>query len=609
MHGFFLFFISPFLISTSVFARETPETVRLTEVISEGKRLHADQRAVVILTEDELSRESGRTLGEVLRESAGVDFISGTGGNSNLLIRGSTGSQVLVLIDGVKANDPSASNRYFDWSRIDVTQIERVEILKGPQAVSYGSDAIGGVVLIRTKRGHSGLTAAAEAGGTKYARSRVSYGFSLDSQNTLSVYALGKGVFAGRSSAYGGVEGDNSKEATAGVELLSRISPDLRMKVSGDLRAAEEDIDQGPYDDDPNYIARNREIRGAVNLEGREWKSLVTHLDFRRAFSDFPDSAHTYASDTTYTGTNTRAEFQFHSVDTPTEWAIGLEGTRETLGIESILSPVNLAKTHGETVAVFMESSLPIDDSGKYRIDFGTRYSYFTSYSGQWGGKIGAVSKAVENLTIDAGVSTGFKAPSLYSLYEPTSGNDQLKPEESIQAELGAAYAFSRATTVEIRGFVNQVRNRFGFMPSSPYRSINIDRAELVGAEASLDHRFSSLLRISAATTLLSTRDKKTGEPLPDSPIWKENLKLIVTPTPMTSFTLSGIAKSSRGTSTANGRVPGFGRFDFSILHTLSEKFSLNARIENLLDRDYEEIRGYTSPRLTAYAGLEYRGF
>ncbi len=433
-------------------------TATLGEVVSDGKRLRSDNRGVFILNEEDLSHEAGRTVGEVLRESAGIDFNSGTGGNSNLLIRGSSGNQVLVIIDGVKANDPSASNRYFDWSRIDVTQIERVEVLKGPQAVSYGSDAIGGVVVIRTKRGQSGFQVSLEGGSEAFLRSRVSYATALNPVHALKFYALGKGVFAGKSSALGAnssvpissLEGDNSREASVGAELDSQFSETFRAKLQADLRAAEEDIDQGAKDDDPNNVARNREVRGALHLEGSRWKGLFSHLDFRRAYSDFPDATHipsaawTYTSDMVYHGENSRTEFQLHSeatggVQAP-EWVVGAELTREGLDINSLLSPVHLKKTHSETGAVFAESSLPLDSRGIYALDFGSRFSHFTSFGNQWSGKFGGTVRASEDFTFDAGVSTGFKAPSLFSLYDANSGNDQLKPEESVQYEGGASY-------------------------------------------------------------------------------------------------------------------------------------------------------------------------
>lgn len=589
--------------------------VVLEEVVSDGKRLQSDHRGVVILTEDALSREAGRTAGEVLRESAGIDFISGTGGNSNLLIRGSSGSQVLVLIDGVKANDPSATNRYFDWSRIDVTQIERIEVLKGPQAVSYGSDAIGGVVVIRTKRGQSGLQASVEGGSEAFVRSRVSYGMSLDRVHALRFYALGKGVFAGKSSAVGGTEGDNFHEASVGAELDSRFSESFRSKLQADLRVSQEDIDQGAFDDDPNDVARNREIRTALNLEGSQWKGLVSHLDFRRAYSDFPDTNHTFSSDFIFRGENTRGEFQLHSSPTRygqakgMEWVTGLEVTRESLGIESILNPVTLGRTHAETAGVFAESSVPIDSRGVLRLDFGSRFSHFTTFGDQWSGKAGATAALSPSLVLDAGLSTGFKAPSLYSLYDPTYGNDQLKPEESIQAELGAVFSPTRMTTFEVRGFGSRVKNRFGFAPSPSFRSLNIEYADITGVEVGLDHRITSALRVATSTTYLSTHDQRTGEPLTDTPKWKQSLKAVVTPRALTSITFSFLMKTARGASTGAGRVPGFGRIDLSATQELAQNFSLSARVENLLNHDYQEVLGFRSPGLSAYLGAEYRGF
>lgn len=600
-----------------------PAPVLLAEVISDGKRLRSEQRGVVALTEEDLTRESGRTVGEVLREKAGIDFISGTSGNSNLLIRGASGTQVLVLIDGVKANDPSATNRYFDWSRIDVTQIERIEVLKGPQAVSYGSDAIGGVVVIRTKRGQSGLQVSAEGGSEAFLRSRVSYGMSLDSVHELRFYALGKGVFAGGSSALptsaatpvSSLEGDNSREASVGAELDSRFSDSIRSKLQADLRVAEEDIDQGAFDDDPNDVARNREIRGALNLEASQWKTLLSHLDFRRAYLDSPDANHTFSSDYIFRGQNTRGEIQLHSPPTRygqtkgMEWVMGVELTRESLGIESRISPVSLARTHAETSALFAETSVPIDLRGLLRLDFGSRFSHFTTFGDQWSGKMGATMAVNPTLLIDAGVSTGFKAPSLYSLYDPTYGNEQLKPEESVQAELGATFSPTRMSTFEVRGFQSWVRNRFGFAPSPSFRSLNIAKADIRGVELGLDHRLSLGFRFASSTTYLSTHDQKTGEPLTDTPQWKQTFKGIFTPTPLSSLTLSFLLKSSRGASIGVSRIPGFGRLDLAATQELAQNFSLNARVENLLNQEYQEVLGFRSRGLSAYVGAEYRGF
>ncbi len=615
-----------FVLSPARAASESPAPfVTAPEVVVTGKRLRGDHRSARVYTESELARESGRSIGEVLREGAGVDYIVGTGGNSNLLIRGSSGSQTLVLIDGVKANDPSATNRYFDWSRIDASEIERVEILKGPQAVSYGSDAIGGVVLITTKRGvvrpcGVATTASLEAGSEAFARARGSVakdlGSALGGEHELGVQTLGKGVFHGGSAALSPtgtpVEGDNSREASAGFTLKSRWGRDTRSSFLAELRAAQEDIDAGAFDDDPNSVARNREIRSAANLDGTfgggtEWGALASYLDFRRAYSDFPDAAHpTTASDLVLSGANARGEFHLRAAEgSPVEWTAGLEGTRESIRIDSLLFPTRLTRTDDETVALFAEASIPLDSARQFAIDLGTRYSHFTSYGNQWSEKGGVNYRPSALVELDAGLSTGFKAPSLYSLYDPTYGNPNLQPEESVQAEAGVVLRPGADHLVSIRGFESRTRNRFGYDPST-FRSLNIERSKISGVEIESENRVAPGFRLAPSLTYLSTRDEKTGGPLNDVPTWKAALKAAYDFSRTHSLTFSVVAKSSRATSIGNTRISGFYRADLSTRHRLAKEWTLTSRFENLLDRDYEEVRGYRTPGFSAFVGIEF---
>lgn len=601
------------------------DVVTAPEVVAaSGKRLRGDHRSARVYTESELARESGRSIGEILREGAGVDYVAGTGGNSNLLIRGASGSETLVLIDGVKANDPSVTNRYFDWSRIDASQIERVEVLKGPQAVSYGSDAIGGVVLITTKRsdarpGGDAVSASAEGGSEAFARVRGSVGTDLGramgGEHVLSLQALGKGVFDGGSSALGPngapVEDDSSREASAGLALKSRWGREMRSSFVADLRAAREEIDAGAFDDDPNSVARNREIRAAATADGAstsglEWGFVAAYLDFRRAYSDAPDSAHTFGSDTVLRGTNSRGEFHLRSApDSAFEWTLGFEATRETLGIDSLLSPTKLSRDDDETYGAFGESAVPLDSERRFSLDFGGRFSRFTSYGNQASGKGGIDFRPSEKVELDAGIATGFKAPSLYSLYDPTYGNPGLKPEESVQAEAGVQLRPARGTLVSARAFDARIRNRFGF-DSSTFRSLNVERATLRGVELEAETRITSECRVGPSLTYLSTHDERTGRPLADVPRWKGALKVDYDFSPLDSVTLSFVAKSSRGASAGNATVAGFYRADLSTRHRLGRLWTFTTRFENLTDRDYQEIRGYRSPGLSAYVGLEF---
>jgi vitamin B12 transporter len=613
-----------FLILTPGVRAAEPEMAILPEIVVDGKRLRGDHRSAVVITESELARESGRSVGTVLRETAGVDFVSGTGGNSNVLIRGASGSQTLVLIDGVKANDPSATNRYFDWSRIDVTQIERIEVLKGPQAVSYGSDAIGGVILIRTKRGGRGTSAWLEAGSEAFTRARVTVGTPIGDRNLLSLQAFGKGVFSGRSSALGAspsmpVEGDDLREGTVGAELATDWSSRLHSSVSADLRAAHEEIDDGAFADDPNSLARNREIRSSFRIGGdlsdrAEWSGLISHLDFRRAYGDLPDAADPFGSGSVFRGTNSRAEMQIRNGrPDELEFVVGSEATRETLALDSYAVPARLAKDEAHTAAVFGEAKIPLvakSEDGRaspdLSADFGARLSQFTTYGRQWSGKAGLSSRIANGLEADIGLSSGFKAPSLYSLYDPLYGNSSLKPEESVQAEAGFGFAPSHAWQVSLRIFESRIRNRFGFDPAT-FRSLNIERADIRGVEFENEFSFAPGFRLRPHLTYLSSHDHRTGRELTDIPRWKGGAKLEWDATDSASYILSVLAKSSRGSSAGALRVSGFSRVDLTARTKFRENWSFSARIENAFDRDYQEIRGYSGQGLSAFAGIEYR--
>jgi vitamin B12 transporter len=602
-----------------------PPLVTAPEIVVTGKRLHGDHRSARVYTETELANEAGRPIGDVLRGEAGVDYIEGTGGNSNLLIRGSSGSQTLVIIDGVKANDPSATNRYFDWSRIDASQIERIEILKGPQAVAYGSDAIGGVVLITTKHSEAtpgGVTSTAslEGGSEAFFRARGSVGKDLGhvlgGDHSLSVEAIGKGVFDGGSQALsptgGPLEGDNSREAQAGFALKSRWGRETHTALVANIRAAQEDIDGGAFDDDPNSVARNREIRASATAdgtltEGVEWGAVVSHLDFRRAYSDTPDAANpTSSSDTVLRGTNSRGEVHVRSAaDAFVDWSGGFEATHETIHVDSLLFPTTLTRTEDSTYGVFGEGAIPLVPSRVLTADFGARYSHFDTYGNQWSEKGGLNYRPFDFIEFDAGISTGFKAPSLYSLYDPNYGNPNLKPEESTQVEAGAIVRPSRTTLISVRGFTSQVKNRFGYDPVT-FRSLNVEHAEIRGVELESETRLIRNLRFSPSLTYLSTKDFHTGRPLNDVPRWKGALKLAYDFSRTDVVTLSVVAKSDRGSSAGSGHVAGFYRVDLTSRHRLSADWTLTTRLENLLDRDYQEIYGYRTAGVSGYLGLEF---
>jgi vitamin B12 transporter len=147
--------------------------------------------SVSIVSEEEIAAKGASSVAEALRDVPGVDVVrsGGPGGNSSIFLRGTNSEHTLVLIDGVEANNPISTNRSYNFADLGVDEIEKIEILRGPQSTVYGSDAIGGVINIITKKSAEGFrsSAAFEGGSRDTFRERATLGGASKQFN----YSLG----------------------------------------------------------------------------------------------------------------------------------------------------------------------------------------------------------------------------------------------------------------------------------------------------------------------------------------------------------------------------------------------------------------------------------
>ena len=148
-----------------------------------------------VVTQQEIQASGLTNAGEILRDVVGVDVVrqGGPGSLQSVFIRGANSQQTKVLLDGIPINDPSNATRGFDFSTLDVENIERIEVLRGPQSLLYGSDAIGGVINIITRRGYGPLSVHATGRGGTFGTSRES--LTISGGNDRVYYSFG-GAFS-----------------------------------------------------------------------------------------------------------------------------------------------------------------------------------------------------------------------------------------------------------------------------------------------------------------------------------------------------------------------------------------------------------------------------
>jgi len=149
-------------MSAGLMAQEIEDTAEedvIEEIVVTATRLATPQEevgsSVTVITREEIESSQKATIFEILREVPGLDVVQngGPGGVASVLIRGAKSEHTLVLIDGVEMNDPITPGRSYDFANVTVDNIERIEIVRGPQSTLYGSDALGGVINIITRKG------------------------------------------------------------------------------------------------------------------------------------------------------------------------------------------------------------------------------------------------------------------------------------------------------------------------------------------------------------------------------------------------------------------------------------------------------------------------
>jgi vitamin B12 transporter len=147
--------------------------------------------SVTVVTQEQLQRYGQSGVAEALRQTAGLDVVrsGGPGGNTSLFLRGANSNHTKVLLDGIPLNDPSDPSRRFDFANLQVDNIERIEVLRGPQSTIYGSDAIGGVVNIITKRGSGPLRTKTTGMGGSFGTAQT--GFSASGGSERAYYSFG----------------------------------------------------------------------------------------------------------------------------------------------------------------------------------------------------------------------------------------------------------------------------------------------------------------------------------------------------------------------------------------------------------------------------------
>ena len=590
------------VLPTPVFAQAADDDIVVTASGFEQPRSETGQ-AIEIVGRDRLDQLQSPTIADALQTVPGVSVATrgGLGGQTSAFIRGGSSAQTLVLIDGVRINDLTSPNGAFDFGALMTGNIGRVEILRGPNSVIWGSQAIGGVVNIQSIAPVDGFEGrlGAEFGG-------------YDTKRLNANIAGTKGVFegsvggafvksAGISALAGGTERDGYANATGNARLKVNISDSFTLDFRSYYNRAKVEYDS-EFGVGANGlpVSRNRQFVGYVGaqfdmLDGRFHNRIAyTRTDLRRIGTDpIVFSFNNF----NVRGAIDRMEYHtaFDLNDALTLVA-GLEYERTFASTSFEGAAPDVARN--DVVSGF--SQIIVRPVNGLTLTAGVRHDAYSDYGGQTtlGGNL-AFTPNEGRTMFRATYAEGFRAPTLTE-GQPPYGNLQLKPETARNFDLGVEQQFLEGKAQLFATYFNRRSNNLiAFSPVS-FQSENIDKVTAKGLEIGLDLNPSSQLDIRASYTLVDAINRTGGDTFGNRQALRPQNSFSLTADWQTAFGLSLgssllIIGDSFDDAANNVRLNGYAIWSLRASMPLTDALEVYARVENMLDAQYTVVSGYNS--------------
>ena len=585
-------------------------------------------RAITVITGDQIEKNQIRFVSDALRLVPGVS-VSRTGANGGLTqvrMRGAEGNHVLVMIDGVEANDDGQGE--FDFGSLIADDIERIEVLRGPQSTFWGANAMAGVINIITKRGERGAPVST---------ARTEIGTDGTLMGALSTRGGGEDYdysLAGalrRSSGFNisdlGNEDDGDRNGTLNGKFTIDLSPET--SIDGTLRHVNRRTDTDPQDYDTaktydaNDYSKSREFYGSVGITNEALDGALTQKA-RFSGNDIYRFNRTEATGDSWNDGNRynatyHVSYRFDDLEGQVhQLAGGYEWQRETF------SPSHLTQT-------FARNSHSL--IGEYRGEFLDQFYLNGGLRQDWNDAFddavtwtlsGAWQIPDLDTRLHASVGTAVTNPTFYEQfgYFPGRfiGNPNLKPEESLGWDIGVEKSFfDGGLVVDVTYFNQNLESEIATVYNSSFLATPVNRSgeskrQGVEGSATIDF-FNGLTSTASYTYVDATEQTNAGGP---------RLQEVRRPRHSGSIDAAYVFYDDRARVFAeavfNGKMqdvvfatflpPRVALAGYTLVNVggsfkVNDTVEVFGRIDNLFDRDYEEVYGFNTPGITAFAGLK----
>ncbi len=567
---------------------------------------------VEVIGREAIERSQAKSLTELLRGRAGINLSNqgGAGKLSTLFVRGSESDHVLVLVDGVRIG--SATSGLASFQDLPVAMIDRIEIVRGPRSSLYGSDAIGGVIQVFTRRdkGPAQFRFHVGAGSNGYREGGMGVGgsgergwFGIDAglQSTDGIDACrgaGAPVFAGCF-----VDGQTDRDGYQNYSFSARGGVNIGDALTLEAHALHA---SGHNEYDGSFVDNSDIVQQVVGAQLR-WKASDL-LDLRFNVGSNKDESDNFL------GSASNGSFATRRDNASVQADISLAETQLlTLGADWLRDRLDSTTAYADTRrtdrAAFVQYQGRLETStyGSHDLQLALRNDDNDQFGNKTTGTAAWGLSFADAWRVSASYGTAFKAPTFNELYFPGFGNPDLRPESSKTVEAGIAWRGER-TSVRLDAFNTNVDDLIAF-DIAIFLPNNIQHARLRGAELRVDSTLFGW-NLGASASWLDAEDRSNspnrGNELARRASETARLEL---DRAFGKFRLgfTGVAEGSRYDDLANTReLGGFATLDVRGEYAFAADWTLQARVANVFDRDYETAAFYRQPGREFFVSLRF---
>ena len=588
------------------------EETKLDTIIVNGSRLDQTMTeigsSVSVITRDDLEELGVDFALDAIATAPGVTVNQNGafGGNASVRIRGASNDQTLVLIDGVPVNDPTGTGGGYNFAYLDTDTIERIEVLKGPQSTLWGSDAIGGVVSITTKRPTEGLsgTVFGEYGSFNTLRG----GASISNANEIGDFRLAAtglttdGI-SKADEANGNSEDDGYDSQTVSAKGGLNLPASVRLETSLMWSDAESEYDSYAFGAqgsvaDGDEVTNSETLSGNITLKAPLFDGRLENL-VQIGYADI-ERENTSNGVQSYFTEGDRVLFRYQGT-----FAINDTNTL-AFGTEREETSANEQESSIDSLFALYEFK-PVDS---LTLTGGIRVDDHETFGSETTGRVAAAWTATDQLTFKASWGQGFKAPSIFqSTYictfcGLTAPNTNLKAETSEAYDIGVQWqSADERIVLGATLFDQETENMIDFSYTAGYD--NIALVDSQGVELTGAYAINNWLGIAASYTFIDSEDGN-GNALARLPESTGHISASFDPDgPFSGAVL--VRYNGEEANTDGSKLDSWTRVDLTGSYDLNETVEIYGRIENLLDEEYQQILGYGTPGLSGSVGVRLR--